>query len=160
MRKTLITLALSATFTTGVALANQATLDAILDTGIELSPEQISLFQSTEGQSEAILGAIGNVLPSACSTEQSITDFVKAVVTANPDLSDDIFQLASTTCPDMIASIAEAILETEAPAAGIEADGDGATPGTQTLAGTGPGTSLGAPRAPSAGGAALISSPN
>lgn len=158
MRKSLIALALSATFTTGVALANQATLDAILATGIELSPEQISLFENTEGESEAILGAIGSVLPSACSAEQSITDFVQAVVTANPDLSDDIFELASTTCPDMIASIAEAILAAEAPAAGIEADGDGGAPGTQTLAGTGTGFGAGAPRTPSAGG--LPSSPN
>ena len=152
MRKTLLAFTLATGLTSSLVYANQATLDALAATGLVLTPDQVSLFESAENDSTAMLDAISNVIPSVCSDEESITSFITAVVSANPSLSDEIFQLASMGCPDMIASIAEAILEAEAPAAGIEATDS--APALAAVAGDG----IGAPRSPSAGGAP--SSPN
>ena len=156
MRKSLIALALGTTLTAGIAFANQPTIDAITSTGIALSPEQLSLLEAAQTDT-SILNAIVSILPQTCNDPSSVEQFISAVVSANPGLSDQIFEAAVSTCPDMIASIATGILEGQAPAAGIEGtDGSGTggiAPGTQTLA-AGPG----APRTPTAGG--TPSSPN
>lgn len=162
MRKTLLALALGASFTGSVAFADQATLDALTDAGIQLTDEQALMIQEAEG--EDLVNAIAALVQAAGDDSALVESIVSTAVAANPTLADSIFTAATVAAPDMTASIASAVLEGQAPAAGVEG---GTPPGLQVAgnaaAGT-PATNLGlaraaaAPRGPSGGGGS--SSPN
>lgn len=156
MRKSILALALGASFTASLVTADQTTLDAIIASGIELTPEQSVQLQNAQDAS-TLLSAIGNVLPTACTSEESIEAFMKAVASSNPTLVEEITNLAISTCPaDLIDNIIAGIIEGQAPAAGIDenTDFDALIESEPTAAGTeaSPFSIDSAPRSVSAGG--------
>lgn len=136
MRKTLIAVALGTAFVANISTADQATLDALIEAGIELTDEQAEVILNAEG--DAISQAVAQLVQSAGDNAALAESIISAAVQVNPTLSDSIFTAVSAAAPDMVAVAASAVIEGQAPAAGVEA---AAPPGLQTAdQATGPDT--------------------
>ncbi|RAU18256.1 hypothetical protein DN062_08455 [Nitrincola tibetensis] len=161
MRKSLLALSLAAALASSVAFAQEAseeiTLLSAMTTCTPLSSEQVTVFSGDD--TDAILQSTLDLVVTAADDEALVSCITTAFISNFPELSAELLAGVSEVSPDMIASVAEAIAEAEAAAAG---PGDTTTEGGN-LAGTGPNT-LAATSIPTAGagggGGITPSSPN
>ncbi|EXJ10792.1 hypothetical protein [Nitrincola nitratireducens] len=160
MRKSLLALSLAAALASSVAFAQEApeeiTLLSAMTTCTPLSSEQVSVFSGDN--TDDILQSTLDLIVTAGDNEDIVSCITTAFVSNFPELSAELLAGVSELSPDMIASVAEAIAEAEAAAAG---PGDTTTEGG-TLAGTTPNTLAAAniPTATAGGGGITPSSPN
>lgn len=121
MRKTIMTMALSAGLIATSANADQKTLDAMIAAGVTLTTEQSEALASAAcngADCSALTAEVAAIVAANSTDDAAVENILKAAAKAHPNQATQFGEAAIEAAPEATAVIAQVMTETSATAAG------------------------------------------